>query len=366
MENFRDLKIDINSEAIIIESKKPFKILSSAPFNGGLKYSTRIINIHIPREFYDDPFKFLRIKEDLIKDSVCLMTGVDVTKASIIEGIEDDIKVLVIVTAGTSNATSITDGEHICKIGTINIIVIVNRDLTESCMVNAISTITEAKCKALSSFDLRSRISGDQATGTSSDAIVLASLEEGSAFEYAGSATKLGWIIASCVEKAVKEAIIHHDGLLSNRSLLKRLEERNILLEDLISTAMEIYSPHLNYPQEKAKELFKRLLLEILEDVNVASLVIAALRMNEDGEKGLIPNLSAEDFKRDPIYLVADEILGISISMYIAGYNGLFEFYRFDRNKPGILKKLPPFIDDAIGGLLAGASSMMYSYMIRG
>ncbi|MCX8169748.1 MAG: alpha-ribazole phosphatase CobZ, partial [Candidatus Methanomethyliaceae archaeon] len=181
---------------------------------------------------------------------------------------------------------------------------------------------------------------------------------------YAGSATELGWIIASCVEKAVKEAIICHDGLLSNRSLLNRLKERGILLEDLISTAMEIYVPHPKYPQ--AKELFKKLLLEVLEDVNVASLVMAALRINEDGEKGLIPNLSAEDFKRDPICLVADEILGISISMYIAGYNGLFEFYRFDRNKPGILKKLPPFVDDAIGGLLAGVSSKMYSLMTRG
>ncbi|MDH5806600.1 MAG: alpha-ribazole phosphatase CobZ [Candidatus Methanomethylicaceae archaeon] len=366
MEIFKDLRIEINKEAIVIESKKEFKILSSAPINGGLKFSNKIVNLHIPLEFYKNPFEFLKIKENEIKDVVCLMTGADVSKASIVEACTSNLKILVIVTAGTSNATSITDGGQMEFLGTINIIVIVNRSMTESCMVNAIATITEAKCKALASLDLRSKISKEQATGTSSDAIVIASLNEGTPLEYAGSATELGWLIATSVEKAVRDAIISHDGILPNRPLLKRLEERGIFLEDLISTAMEMYVSHSSFSKEKAKEIFEKILIETMNDINVASLIMAALRINEDGKKGLIPNLSAEDFEKDIVNLVADEILGISISMYIAGYNGLFEFYRFDRNKPGILKKLPPFIDDAIGSLLAGVSSKMYSYMLKG
>lgn len=366
MKIFKDLKIEVSKEAIVIESEKGFKILSSAPINGGFRFSNKIMNIHIPLEFYKNPFEFLKIKENYVKDAVCLMTGADVSKASIIEVSKPDLKVLAIVTAGTSNATSITDGGRMELLGTINIIVIINRSMTESCMVNAIATITEAKCKALSSLDLRSKISREQATGTSSDAIVIASLNEGAPLEYAGSATELGWLIASSVERAVREAIISHDGILPNRPLLKRLEERGIFLEDLISTAMEMYIPHPSFSQEKAKEIFRKILIEIMNDINVASLVMAALRINEDGRRALIPNLSAEDFEKDVVNLVADEIFGISISMYIAGYNGLFEFYRFDRNKPGILKKLPPFIDDAIGGLLAGTSSKMYSYMLQG
>lgn len=366
MKAFKDLKIEVSEEAIVIRSERGFKILSSAPINGGLRTSNKIVNIRIPLDFYENPFEFLKIKENHVRDSVCLMTGADVSKASIIEESRSDLKVLAIATAGTSNATSITDGGCMELLGTINIIVIVNRSMTESCMVNAIATITEAKCKALSSLDLRSKISGEQATGTSSDAVVIASLNEGAPLEYAGSATELGWLIASSVERAVREAVTSHDGVLPSRPLLKRLEERGIFLEDLISTAMEMYVPHPLFSRERAKEVFEKILIETMNDVNVASLVMAALRINEDGERGLIPNLLAEDYEKDVVNLVADEILGISISMYIAGYNGLFEFYRFDRIKPGILKKLPPFVDDAVGGLLAGASSKMYSCMLQG
>ncbi|MCC6012847.1 MAG: alpha-ribazole phosphatase CobZ [Candidatus Verstraetearchaeota archaeon] len=365
---FDDIEVSISKEYIIIESKKPIKVLSSAPINGGLRFSNKIINLWIPEDFYYDPIAYYKSK-NVDSNAICLMTGADLMKAGIAKKESSNIKVLAIVTAGISNALSITDWNIMRKtkipnIGTINIIVIVDREMTESCMVNAITTITEAKCKVLSSFDIRSFISYEQATGTSSDALAIASLGKGNAIEYAGSATELGWLIASCVEDALNNALICNN-IKTERKLLLRLKERGILLEDLISTAMEIYVPHPNYSKEEAKEIFKRILLEVMDDINVSSLVIAGLRLNEDGERGLIPNMSAENYKKDPVNLVADEILGISIAMYIAGYNGLFEFYRFDRKKPGILKNLPPFIDDVIGGLLAGVSSKMYSYMIE-
>ena len=64
--------------------------------------------------------------------------------------------------------------------------------------------------------------------------------------------------------------------------------------------------------------------------------------------------------KKDPCNLVADEILGINIANYINGTNAIFEFYRYDREKPGILSKLKPFIDDIVGGLIAGIMSRIY------
>jgi alpha-ribazole phosphatase CobZ len=364
---FDDIKIDVNREHIVIESKKPIKVLSSAPINGGLRFSNKIINLWIPEDFYYDPIAYYKNK-NVDSNAVCLMTGADLMKTGIVKKESSNIKVLAITTAGISNASSITDWNIIknstSNIGTINIIVIVDREMTEGCMVNAITTITEAKCKVLSSFDIRSVKSYEQATGTSSDALAIVSLGKGDALEYAGSATELGWLIASCVEDALKNTLICNN-IKTERKLLLRLKERGIILEDLISTAMEIYVPHPNYSKEEAKEIFKRILLEVMDDINVSSLVIAGLRLNEDGKRGLIPNISADKYEEDPVNLVADEILGISIAMYIAGYNGLFEFYRFDREKPGILKNLPPFVDDVIGGLLAGASSKMYSYMIE-
>jgi alpha-ribazole phosphatase CobZ len=92
---------------------------------------------------------------------------------------------------------------------------------------------------------------------------------------------------------------------------------------------------------------------------------MAAIRLNEDGASGLIPNMPEATYNSDPVHLVADEMIGTLISMQIAGYYGLFEFYRFDRKKPGILGVLPPFLDDALGALIAGVSSKMYSEVIK-
>jgi phosphatidylglycerophosphatase A len=43
----------------------------------------------------------------------------------------------------------------------------------------------------------------------------------------------------------------------------------------------------------------------------------------------------------------------------------VFEFTRFDQAKPGILKNLGAMTNDAIGGLIAGVSSNMYTRAIR-
>ena len=62
--------------------------------------------------------------------------------------------------------------------------------------------------------------------------------------------------------------------------------------------------------------------------------------------------------------LLADELIGIAISNYIAGSKGLFEYVRFDRKKPSVIRRLGPFGDDAVGALVAGASSNVYSSLL--
>ncbi len=137
--------------------------------------------------------------------------------------------------------------------------------------------------------------------------------------------------------------------------LEKRLAEEGINLEDLIDTALEMYIPHakLGTKEEVAKKLRKEF-KKAFQDINICVLVTAGLYLEEAGKKGLIPGLSGEEYEKDPVHLIADELLGIQIAQYIAGSRALFEFERFDRRKPGILKKLPPIMDDVIGGLIAG------------
>jgi len=143
--------------------------------------------------------------------------------------------------------------------------------------------------------------------------------------------------------------------------MLKYLEERGIVLKDLIDAALELFVPHPGVEtREKAAEILREEFFDALSDVNVSCLEVACFRAEEDAKAGLVPGLTKERFTGRP-GLVADELLGMTIANYIAGAKGIFEFIRFDQAKPGILKKLGPIINDAVGGLIAGVSSNMYT-----
>jgi len=147
--------------------------------------------------------------------------------------------------------------------------------------------------------------------------------------------------------------------------LLKYLEERGIRLKDLVDTALEFFVPHPGVEtKERASEILEEEFLDALSDVNVSCLEVACFRAEEDANAGLVPGLTKERFMGRP-GLVADELLGMTIATYIAGARGIFEFIRFDKDKPGILKTLGPIVNDGIGGLVSGVSSNMYTNALR-
>lgn len=148
-------------------------------------------------------------------------------------------------------------------------------------------------------------------------------------------------------------------------TLQNYLEQHGIKIEDLVATALELFVPHPGVEdKEKATKILTDEFQDAFTDVNVSCLIVACYSAEEDAEKGRIPNLTVERFRGRP-GLVADELLGMTIASYIAGAKGVFEFIRFDQQKPGILAKLGPITNDAIGGLIAGCSSNMYSVATR-
>jgi len=153
--------------------------------------------------------------------------------------------------------------------------------------------------------------------------------------------------------------------IIGNPPLLAYLEKGGVTLKDMVDAALELFVPHPGVPdKEKATEIILAQFREALSDVNVSTLVVACYRAEEDARAGLIPNLTRERFMGRP-GLVTDELLGMTIANYIAGAKGIFEFIRFDQQKPGILAKLGPITNDAVGGLIAGCSSNMYSEALR-
>ncbi len=147
--------------------------------------------------------------------------------------------------------------------------------------------------------------------------------------------------------------------------LLNFLEEQGITLRDLVETALEFYVPHPGVEtKEKATVILTEEFLDALNDPNISILETAAFLVQKEAEAGRVPGVSKQQFVGRP-GPVADELIGIAVATYIAGSKGLFEFVRFDQAKPGVLKRLGTMTNDAIGGLIAGVSSNMYTKATR-
>jgi len=87
-----------------------------------------------------------------------------------------------------------------------------------------------------------------------------------------------------------------------------------------------------------------------LMDRNVSVLIMSAILL----EDKLIVQDPTSIYASDPLWLLADEIIGIAIAELIGGPKAKLVFTHYDQNKPGVLLTLGPFLDDAMAGLIAG------------
>lgn len=335
-----------------------FKVLSSAVYNGGFVGAKTILNLNVSSDFKGNAFELFDSfldEQGLEKDGVVgMMTAVAMNNARIIE--KEDVT--AVITAGISKSKSKSSS-------TVNIILLINNNLSQSAMANAVIVATEAKTAAFFDLDVHDE-KGDLFTGDSTDSVVVACYGygegkgEGRKEEiFAGKATELGKVIYEVVREGVKEALFRHDKLKADRPILTRLEERGIHLEDMVSTALELYVPvegEVGIGKEELKKRLEETIKKECSDVNVALLLAAAFRMDEEEiRKGR----AGEAGEEDAACIVADELIGIDIAEYIGGKKALFNFIYYDTRKPGILSRLDVFMDDAIGGLIAGCMSKM-------
>jgi adenosylcobinamide hydrolase len=300
-----NINAEVKNQTLVIWSKTPLKILSSALLNGGLVEANGIINVQVPEGSGNDksdmhwsgPEDFLvkAARElQLPKEKVVgLMTAAKMKNVVAFTEKDNGVTLTVFVTAGATVA--VTAGEpaaskssQLQKIGTINIVVIVDGNLTDGCMVEVIKTATEAKTVALRELDIRSRFSGDLATGTLTDSVAVGCTKKGDPIQYAGTFTIIGELIGKCVREGVKTAIFNQENISSKRTIVERLLDRRLSLENIISLS----EGKITKENPKYTQLQEQLEL-ILLDGKIAKLVIAALRLDEDLAKSLIPEKNA-------------------------------------------------------------------------
>lgn len=191
----------VKDSTLVIEGD--FEAVSTG-LNGGRARVNYLFNKQVPRTFNPpDPQEFIKeaaLKLGLEAANFGLLTAVKMEYLQVIE----NGYLTAFITAGVSNGS-----EFRAKIGTINIILVSKARLSETALLGAIITATEAKGLALLE-------KGYTFLGTNTDAVIVAyeinsepasENDKNQEIPYAGSSTEFGKKITEAVMRGVKAGL---------------------------------------------------------------------------------------------------------------------------------------------------------------
>jgi adenosylcobinamide amidohydrolase len=283
------VKLVVHENVLAVFCDSALKTVSSAYFNGGNKQVKSLLNVGVPEGYSDlslhlDPLKLITssaAKVGVAKDYLAMVTAAKIQNYSLKSYRTEGFSISVAVTAGCQHGESSGEEMDVQEIaGTINIIVFIDGNPTDSCMVASLITATEAKSAALRDLDVRSRYTGDSATGSVTDSVVVAATGKGKTILLGGPASKLGKLVGSCTRQAVSEALLKQEPFWACRSVLDRLKERLLSLEKLTSEVSKIED--LTITAESLAEVLK-------SNPIAGAYLLAAAKMDDDYKKNLVP-----------------------------------------------------------------------------
>lgn len=196
--------------------------------------------------------------------------------------------------------------------GTINIILLINANLSPGTLTRALITCTEAKSVALQELLIGSKYSHSLATGTGTDGcIIIGNMDSSILLTNAGKHSKLGELIGKAVIKGVKRAIEFQENInsISQGNLFSRLNRFQITPDALFA-----YYQSLNEKKKISRGQFQKLLDSISQNREISSIFSNAIHLLDEflwnilTEMDLITNLnflfrkeSEPHFKRELI-----------------------------------------------------------------
>lgn len=214
-------------DTLIVDLSARMRVLSSAPRGGGLRTTRYILNHQVPpnppgagvRENWEHPSRYLRrLAERLGVESDCvgLMTAVPMTQLVAHREERKGLWVEGFATVGVTNA--VRAGEPVRRMqgepsgataGTINLILVTNGCLAVPAMVGAVQVATESKTGVLRDHAVPSWTGLAGATGTGTDAVVVASALRGNGpwHPYAGTHTEIGSMIGRVVAECLLQGL---------------------------------------------------------------------------------------------------------------------------------------------------------------
>lgn len=223
-------KFRVTGHTLVIDLGRSQRVLSSAPKRGGLVRARYILNhqvlanplsARVPsgKVMCGDPARALtRVAAAVGADAGCvgLMTAVSLAELVVKREEEDGLWVEAFLTVGVSNAVRAGEESDVRRAGnpgTINIILVTNARLATSAMVCAVQVATEAKTDALRTANVRTCSGRPGATGTGTDAIVIA-CGDGLFLRYSGTHTRIGAMIGRLVGQGVRDGLLNRPNSL--------------------------------------------------------------------------------------------------------------------------------------------------------
>jgi iron complex transport system ATP-binding protein len=288
-----NVKFVVKDNVLGVISSTDLTTVSSGIYNGGFRKVKAVLNVSVPDGYSDqhlhaDPMQLVydaKANLGVTAPYTAMLTAARIENMSMVTRQKDAIHITVVATAGWRHGES--SGEEIDAShshGTINIIVLLNGNPTDSCLVSLFLTATEAKTAAMNDYDIRSRYTGDAATGTITDSLSIVTTNEGEAIELGGPASPVGQLVASAVRQAVKEAADKQEGQHLGRPLSRRLAEHQLSIEKIAAELSKSAIIGLN-----EKDIFDKLQRVLASDSFLGVFLLAAVKMDEDYKKGLIP-----------------------------------------------------------------------------
>ena len=203
--------VDIGHEAVVVRADEPLTTASSAVVGGGLGRASAIVNLHVPKNFRgehaDRVLEAFVARRSIPAPWVGLLTGAWTEKAEVATETMDGITAVAIVTVGLSNPASAGRTAVAAWLpSTINTILVVDAAATPAALVNLVMTVTEAKVMVVAEAGVRT-LDGDPASGTSTDAIVIAATGRGRRCEFGGPVSDLGWAAARAARAALSTGV---------------------------------------------------------------------------------------------------------------------------------------------------------------
>ena len=293
MEQFNladNVRLVVKENVLAVICDSPLKTVSSAFYQGGHNQLKAVLNVGVPDGYSDrslhlDPLELITssaAKLGLTQDYLAMVTAAKISNYSLVTRKLEDFSVSVAATAGCKHGESSGEEMNVKEIGggTINVIVFIDADPSDSCMVASVITATEAKSAVLRDFDVRSLYTGDSATGSITDSVTVVTSGKGKAINYAGPASKLGKAVGYCTRKAVAEALVKQEPFWASRTVLDRLSERHLPLEKLAAEVSKVEG--LSVTAEGLAEILKG-------NQAALALLLEAAKMDDDLEKDLLP-----------------------------------------------------------------------------